>query len=261
MCGGSTGGSAAPACVPGQSIACVGPNGCSSNQLCNDQGSSYGPCLCVSESGDAQVVESGGQDAIAEGHPVVDASNEANPIADAVAEDVTSTDAAGGDASACNGSPPTANATYLSDPATMQSSSATEVILHKDLSAYANYGTSGADILYTGQVGAWSFSVPAVTVKSATAVASLVADDGGTYPGADYAYSFWAGACDFTFTPQLPHGSPFDSHFTNWVTVSYPAVLSPAGGGTFTMTIQNTSALPSTAWIAVQWVELRITTQ
>jgi hypothetical protein len=36
-------------CIPGRSIACVGPGGCSSNQVCKDDGSGYGPCSCTPE--------------------------------------------------------------------------------------------------------------------------------------------------------------------------------------------------------------------
>lgn len=35
------------ACIPGRSVECVGSGGCSSNQVCNSDGSSYGPCECV----------------------------------------------------------------------------------------------------------------------------------------------------------------------------------------------------------------------
>jgi hypothetical protein len=37
----------ATACVPGRSIGCVGPGGCSSNQVCNGDGTAYGPCNCA----------------------------------------------------------------------------------------------------------------------------------------------------------------------------------------------------------------------
>src|SRR6185437_9704584 len=37
----------AMACVPGRSIGCVGPGGCSSNQVCNGAGTAYGPCNCA----------------------------------------------------------------------------------------------------------------------------------------------------------------------------------------------------------------------
>jgi hypothetical protein len=35
------------ACIPGRSIGCVGPGGCSSNQVCNGAGTAYGPCNCA----------------------------------------------------------------------------------------------------------------------------------------------------------------------------------------------------------------------
>jgi hypothetical protein len=40
-------GAAATACIPGRSVACVGPGGCSSNQICNSDGTGYGPCDCA----------------------------------------------------------------------------------------------------------------------------------------------------------------------------------------------------------------------
>jgi hypothetical protein len=35
--------SSSSACIPGQSVACVGPGGCSSNQVCSADGASFGP--------------------------------------------------------------------------------------------------------------------------------------------------------------------------------------------------------------------------
>jgi hypothetical protein len=40
-------GPAATACIPGRSVACAGPGGCSSNQVCNSDGTGYGPCDCA----------------------------------------------------------------------------------------------------------------------------------------------------------------------------------------------------------------------
>jgi hypothetical protein len=40
-------GPTAMACIPGRSVACVGPGGCSSNQVCNGDGTGYGPCNCA----------------------------------------------------------------------------------------------------------------------------------------------------------------------------------------------------------------------
>src|SRR5579863_147323 len=41
---GSTGGSTG--CTPGQSVPCVGPGGCQSQQVCSPDGGSFGPCQC-----------------------------------------------------------------------------------------------------------------------------------------------------------------------------------------------------------------------
>ncbi len=40
-------GSASFICVPGESIACTGPGGCATNQVCGADGSGYGPCVCA----------------------------------------------------------------------------------------------------------------------------------------------------------------------------------------------------------------------
>ncbi len=42
-------GTTAHECIPGQSIGCVGPGGCVTNQVCNSDGSGYGPCTCVGD--------------------------------------------------------------------------------------------------------------------------------------------------------------------------------------------------------------------
>jgi hypothetical protein len=34
-------------CVAGESVGCIGPEGCSGYQVCNDDGASYGPCICA----------------------------------------------------------------------------------------------------------------------------------------------------------------------------------------------------------------------
>jgi hypothetical protein len=53
-CGGSqltppsNGADAESGCVPGRSVECVGPGGCVSNQVCDADGRSFGPCACAS---------------------------------------------------------------------------------------------------------------------------------------------------------------------------------------------------------------------
>src|SRR5579859_5052873 len=39
-------GAEADACVPGLSVGCVGPLGCSGFQVCNQQGTGFDPCDC-----------------------------------------------------------------------------------------------------------------------------------------------------------------------------------------------------------------------
>jgi hypothetical protein len=49
-CGGTS--SPARACVPGASVACTGPAGCTGFQVCNAGGSALGPCDCASGADD-----------------------------------------------------------------------------------------------------------------------------------------------------------------------------------------------------------------
>src|SRR5258708_15089808 len=56
MTSASDDGAAATACIPGRSVACVGPGGCSSNQVCNSNGAGYGACACVQTEADATVL-------------------------------------------------------------------------------------------------------------------------------------------------------------------------------------------------------------
>jgi hypothetical protein len=48
---GGDGGGEGGACVPGQSIACACPNGDTGAQVCNEDGASYGPCICEDDGG------------------------------------------------------------------------------------------------------------------------------------------------------------------------------------------------------------------
>jgi hypothetical protein len=76
----------AAGCVPGRSIACVGPGGCPSNQVCNGSGTAYGPCSCTSDSGSGP---GSGSDAASNSdanhsfYPPLDATTTAPPDDDA----------------------------------------------------------------------------------------------------------------------------------------------------------------------------------
>ena len=152
-----------------------------------------------------------------------------------------------------------ATASWLSNAAAIQTVTPDGIALRKNLDGYANYGPTGADILYNGQTGIWTFSIPDVNVISAQVVVSMVADDFGTAPSSDYTFTLVSGS-DFTgYEVGLPHGTPFGSLFTDWESWSEPATVSP--GGCYTLTITNTSATGDPAdWIGIEWVELDIVT-
>ena len=109
-----------------------------------------------------------------------------------------------------------ATASWLSNAAAIQTVTPDGIALRKNLDGYANYGPTGADILYNGQTGIWTFSIPDVNVISAQVVVSMVADDFGTAPSSDYTFTLVSGS-DFTgYEVGLPHGTPFGSLFTDW---------------------------------------------
>jgi hypothetical protein len=212
---------------------------------------------------------SGGTDAAVDGNLVVDASvpmdgskSDTNPPLDSASVDA----AALPDATTCVGSPPAATATYLTDPGATQTATTKGYVLHKELNAYNNYGATDckADILYSGQVGVWTFPVPSGNILSATVVVSVTANDpedhdAGPYPASAYSFRLWSSGCEYVSAHQLSHGQPFNACFTNWTQLSYPATVTP--GATYVVTMDNASQLPTTEWIGVDWVELRVTTQ
>jgi hypothetical protein len=174
----------------------------------------------------------------------------------------SSVDGGAGTASCEAGTAPGATATSVSNPAATQTTTSNGLVLHKELNGFANYGSQdgAADVLYDGQVGAWTFAIPSVTIKSAALVVSVVADDHAGVPTSEYSFRMWVGSCSYE-GPSLPHGSPADTRFTNWVPVT--EVATPTPGTSFTLTIANSSTTGSTGinWIGIDWVELRLVTQ
>lgn len=251
-------------CTEGQSSACVGPNSCTGYQTCN-AGGTYDACICPTkpQDGGTATESDGGVDtgSIGQGDASVDGMTHHGDAGDASDEILDTGSEA--DAPSCNTSTsPSSDATYLSDPVATETTTARGFTLHKELNAYSNYGAAddAADIVYEGQVGAWTFAIPTAAIKSATAVFSLVADDHGTVLADEYMYQIWSGTCEYDGTTALPHGSPANSMFTNWVQVSEPA--NPISGGNFTVTLSNTSTTGSTTnWIGVDWIEIQVVSE
>jgi hypothetical protein len=234
-------------CVTGQTVACAGSNGCSGNQTCQGDGT-YGPCTC------AGMDDSG-----------ADAGNDVQVTNDSATNDSPIDVGVDSPGSPCTGAPPSPDAgtgDYVSNPTPTTVTQTKGYTLHMELNGYNNYGASDgkADILYTSTINAWTFSVPSsMPVKSATIAVSLVADDSTTLPASDFTYQLWSGNCSFDTPTALAHGTPFGGMFTNWVEVDEPAY--PQAGGTYTVTIFNTSNATTTDWIGVDWIELRVLTQ
>jgi len=167
-------------------------------------------------------------------------------------------DAAATDGSTCTSSaPPETDASSLTDPLPTEVVNAgVSFVYHKDLSGDPMYGDSGADLLFSGQVGAWHFGLPTGSFTSAQVAVSLVADDHATGPAVGYTFDIWSEACH-TPTKVLPHGSP-DPGFTNWVEVTEPTDRKATS---LVVTMKNTSdplTVGPGAWIGVDWIELRL---
>jgi hypothetical protein len=242
-------------CTPNQSVACVGPGGCAGGQTCNAEGTAYLTCDCTAamDAAPPSDASSAGDSATtADASTSIDASSD------------SSFDGSDGDSPTCvsSNAPSPSGTSHVSDPTATETTNANGYVLHKALAGYPNYGTGddSADILYTGSVGAWTFAIPGGgAIVSATVVVSVAADDNSAGAAAGYSFNLWSSSCVFTDSGDFSHGAPFNAEFTNWAQRSYPAEVTP--GGTFVVTMANTSSVASTNWIGVEWLELQVTTQ
>jgi hypothetical protein len=199
--------------------------------------------------GDAGVVTDGAGDA-----PRVDPANDAGGFPSCARRD------AGAQQSGDAGPPPPPNAKFPSDPTPTSTAGTRMLVLRKNLSGYPSYGAGeggNADILYTNQTAAWTFTVPDdVVFTSAEVALSLVLDDHSSVDAVSYAYAVWIGSGNrFAGPANLPHGAPYGAQLTNWVERTYRADCSAS---TYTITLKNLSAAVENDWIAVDWIELRL---
>ena len=160
---------------------------------------------------------------------------------------------------------PSAHAGFFSTPPTTTTSSAVTVVLRMDLNGYSNYGQAdAADVAYTGDSHAWSFSLPAGMVASDFSQAffrtALILDDHAAVDPALYSLQISTNnAMVFSGNPALPHGGPFNSVFNNWQVRDYPVALGAAlPQQPVTFGLRNTSTAGSTDWIALDWLELHL---
>lgn len=134
--------------------------------------------------------------------------------------------------------------------------------LLKELTGYSNYGmpSGNADILYTGNRGAWTFRLPSWLPRPQNLTGQLlltaVLDDHANVPVTDYSMTI---AINGTVVRQgaiaLEHGTPAGGRFVNWRVLTYPIANLRANNR---IVITNTSTAGPNDWIGIDWMELRL---
>jgi hypothetical protein len=139
------------------------------------------------------------------------------------------------------------------------------LVLHKELTAYPNYGnpSRNADILYTGNRGTWTFQTPAFLFVPGNERAQLlvraVLDDHTSVPVNRYSARITVnGTVVHNGRLQLEHGQPAGGMFNNWREI--PLNI-PTMRRTTSVTIENTSNAGNDDWIAFDWMEVRLRTR
>lgn len=152
----------------------------------------------------------------------------------------------------------------LADPPPILSNNPPVVtlVLYKEMYGYPNYGnpSRNADILYTGNRGAWTFDSPAFLIVPGNMRAvlgiSMVLDDHYNVPTDLYSARITInGSVVHNGRLSLPHGSPADGMFNNWreLTFNIPNIRRNNR-----IVIENTSRTSPNDWIAIDWMELRL---
>ena len=154
-----------------------------------------------------------------------------------------------------------ANAQFLSNPTPVRTVTASAIVYTKELTAFSNYGTDGrADILYTGNIGDWTFDVSVADLLLATGTpvfaVTVALDDHYNVPRSAYAMSAAVNGTPVAIdTANLVHGAPFDSVFNNWADITLSGTVT---AGVNTLRLSNTSTAGSTDWIAIDRIRLTI---
>ncbi|MDS1030912.1 hypothetical protein RDV78_10725 [Bacillota bacterium LX-D] len=141
----------------------------------------------------------------------------------------------------------------------------TIIVLHKELTGYPNYGnpSGNADILYTGNVGSWTFNLPNylfLLINNFERVRLILRgalDDHYDVPENRYnmTVNFNGSRQNFGRLPFV-HGRPRGQQFDNWrqLAIDIPTNILRRNN---TVQIRNTSNAGDTDFIALDWMELR----
>jgi len=134
--------------------------------------------------------------------------------------------------------------------------------LLKELTGYANYGypSGNADILYTGNRGAWNFLLPYWLPSPQSLRGQLlirtILDDHTDVPVTSYSLTITInGSVQFSGLAPMQHGSPPGGRFINWTlfTLNVPNL-----SRNNRVVITNTSTAGTNDWMAFDWMELRL---
>lgn len=136
------------------------------------------------------------------------------------------------------------------------------IVLFKELTGFSNYGnpSGNADILYTGNRGAWTFNLPFFLLIPQNLrpqlVISAVLDDHSNVPVNRYSATItFNGVTVHTGRLQLPHGSPAGQRFNNWRQLTFNVSGLRRNNR---VVIVNTSNTGADDWIGLDWMELRL---
>lgn len=157
---------------------------------------------------------------------------------------------------------PTA-AQYVTDPTPSIAVTGTVTTLRKELSGWGGYGPSGADILYTSQIGTWNFNLTSLGLNPAgfsqvTLAPRLALDDHGISISLYSLEILLNGAVVFSGPASslgLSHGTPAGGPFNNWIIFeSGPLAIADP----LVVTIRNTSAAGGGDWLAIDAISLNL---
>ncbi len=138
----------------------------------------------------------------------------------------------------------------------------TNIVLFKELTGYPNYGnpSRNADILYTGNTGTWTFDIPtiigALGNQRVQLVIRAVLDDHYNVPVSGYSARITVNG-NVVHTGQVPlqHGVPSGGIFTNWSNLTFNVSNLRRSNR---IVIENTSRVGANDWIAIDWMEMRL---
>lgn len=136
------------------------------------------------------------------------------------------------------------------------------ISLFKELTGYPNYGnpSGNADILYTGNRGAWTFEIPAFLFVPGNLrgqiIIRAVLDDHVNVPINRYSANIAInGTVVHTGQVPLVHGTPSGQRFVNWRSLTFNV---PQLRRNNRVVIANTSTAGPDDWIGLDWMELRL---